>query len=220
MATTKRLLGNLARDEGNYELAAQRYNEALEIASRLGDQPETGRLFIAQGELMINLKQPQYAIQLLSGALTTYKEIGHAKRSSESCTSFATSLPKPGTGMAGTKSGSASLEDDLRSGSASPGYPAASTATSSAGKLTRRVVGVVVATWVIRCEKQLIRAECTSISLIAFCFQERIVQVASTHVDRSHSSGQRALSTTSTAYHQGGPNHLTMDQTRRSLGAF
>src|SRR6266700_1499668 len=62
-------------------------------------------------------------------------------------------------------------------------YPAASTATSSAGKLTRRVVDVVVATWVIRCEKQLIRVECTSISLIAFCFQERIVQVASTGIE-------------------------------------
>jgi tetratricopeptide (TPR) repeat protein len=79
VATTKRLLGDLARVEGNYELAGQRYDEALEIASRLGDQPETGRLFIAQAELMINLKQPQYAILLLSGALATYKEIGHAK---------------------------------------------------------------------------------------------------------------------------------------------
>ena len=79
VATAKRLLGDLARGEGNYELAGQRYDEALEIASRLGDQPETGRLFIAQGELMINLKQPQYAILLLSGALATYKEIGHAK---------------------------------------------------------------------------------------------------------------------------------------------
>jgi tetratricopeptide (TPR) repeat protein len=79
VATTKRLLGDLARDEGDYELAGQRYDEALEIASRLGDQPETGRLFIAQGELMINLKQAQYAILLLSGALATYKEIGHAK---------------------------------------------------------------------------------------------------------------------------------------------
>jgi tetratricopeptide (TPR) repeat protein len=59
VATTKRLLGDLACVEGNYELAGQRYDEALEIASRLGDQPETGRLFIAQAELMINLKQPQ-----------------------------------------------------------------------------------------------------------------------------------------------------------------
>src|SRR5947209_1015121 len=79
MAATKRLLGDLARCEGDYEVAGQRYDEALEIASRLGDQPETGRLFIAQAELMINLKQPQYAILLLSGALATYKEIGHAK---------------------------------------------------------------------------------------------------------------------------------------------
>jgi tetratricopeptide (TPR) repeat protein len=79
VATTKRLLGDLAGDEGNYELAEQRYDEALEIASRLGDQPETGRLFIAKGKLMLNLKQPQYAIPLFSGALTTYKEIGHAK---------------------------------------------------------------------------------------------------------------------------------------------
>lgn len=79
VATTKRLLGNLARDEGNYELAGQRYDEALEIASRLGDQPETGRLFIARGKLMINLKQPHEAILLLSAALTTYKEIEHAK---------------------------------------------------------------------------------------------------------------------------------------------
>ena len=79
VASTKRLLGHLARVEGNYELAGQRYDEALEIANQLGDQPEMGRLFIAQAELMINLKQPQYAILLLSGALTTYKEIGHAK---------------------------------------------------------------------------------------------------------------------------------------------
>ena len=28
---------------------------------------------------MINLQQPHYAILLLSGALATYKEIGHAK---------------------------------------------------------------------------------------------------------------------------------------------
>ncbi len=35
VATTKRLLGDLAQDEGNYELAGQRYGEALEIASVL-----------------------------------------------------------------------------------------------------------------------------------------------------------------------------------------
>ncbi len=79
VAATKRLLGDLARVEGDYELAGQRYDEALEIASWLGDQPETGRLFIAQAELMINLKQPRNAILLLSGAMATYKEIGHAK---------------------------------------------------------------------------------------------------------------------------------------------
>ncbi|MGZ3617154.1 MAG: tetratricopeptide repeat protein [Ktedonobacteraceae bacterium] len=79
VAITQRLLGDLARDEGNYELAAQMYNEALQITSRLGDQPETGRLFIARGVLMIKLKQPDNAIMLLSGAVATYKEIGHAK---------------------------------------------------------------------------------------------------------------------------------------------
>jgi len=79
VASTKRLLGDLSRIEGDFKIAGQKYDEALEIASRLGDQPEMGRLFIAQGKLMINLKQPQYAILLLSGALATYKEIGHAK---------------------------------------------------------------------------------------------------------------------------------------------
>ena len=79
VAITKRLLGDMARDEGNYELARQIYNEALEITNRLGDQPETGRLFIARGLLMIKLKQPDNAILLLSGAVATYKEIGHAK---------------------------------------------------------------------------------------------------------------------------------------------
>lgn len=79
VATVKRLLGDVARDEGNYKLAGQRYSEALEIANRLGDQPEIGRLFIAQAELMVKLKQPDYAILLLSGSIATYKEIGHAK---------------------------------------------------------------------------------------------------------------------------------------------
>ena len=65
------------------------------------------------------------------------------KRSSEGCTPFATSLPKPGAGVAGTKSGCACLEDGIYSGSASPGNPAPSTATRSAAKLTRRVVGIL-----------------------------------------------------------------------------
>ncbi len=45
-------------------------------------------------------------------------------------TQFTTSLPESETGMAGTKSSSACLEDDVCSGSASPGYPAPSTGTT------------------------------------------------------------------------------------------
>ena len=79
MATTIRQLGDLDRAQRNYEQARQCYEEALEIASQLGDQPEIGRLFIAQGELMLNLKQPHDAVLFLTGALTTYKAIGHAR---------------------------------------------------------------------------------------------------------------------------------------------
>jgi tetratricopeptide (TPR) repeat protein len=79
MATTQRLLGDLARSERNYEEARQWYGEALAIANQLGDQPEMGRLFLTQAKLMIDLGQPQHAILLLSGALATYKEMGHAR---------------------------------------------------------------------------------------------------------------------------------------------
>ena len=48
--------------------------------------------------------------------------------------------------MAGVKSGFACLEDDIYSGSASPGNPAPSTATRSAAKLTWRVVGILART--------------------------------------------------------------------------
>lgn len=79
IARINRLLGDMASAERNYEKARLRYMEALEIVSRLGDQPETGRLFIAQGKLMIHLHQPAYAVQLLSAAVDTYSAIDHEK---------------------------------------------------------------------------------------------------------------------------------------------
>src|SRR6266702_3940517 len=69
MATTQRLLGDLARSERNYEEARQWYSEALAIANQLGDQPEMGRLFLAQAKLMIDLGQPQHARGAVKAAL-------------------------------------------------------------------------------------------------------------------------------------------------------
>ena len=93
------VLALLARDRGNFQEAVQWIRESLVrltdsgevamlaqchhflggVAFLQSDQPETGRLFIARGLLMIKLKQPDNAILLLSGAVATYKEIGHAK---------------------------------------------------------------------------------------------------------------------------------------------
>src|SRR5260221_12166260 len=105
MATTQRLLGDLARSKRNYEEARQWYSEALAIANQLGDQPEMGRLFLAQAKLMIDLGQPQHAILLLSGALATYKEMEHARGAVEAALPYfffciSTRLPtwkKPGS---------------------------------------------------------------------------------------------------------------------------
>ncbi len=76
IAATQRLLGDLERVEGHYEEAKKVYDEASDIASRLGDQPVLARLLLSKAKLMIRLKQIPEAIGILRGTFSIYREIG------------------------------------------------------------------------------------------------------------------------------------------------
>ncbi len=79
IAATQRLLGDVARAEGCFEEAEHIYNEALEIATQLGDRPVLARLLLSKAKLLMRRKQAQDATSLLRGALSIYKEIGDAR---------------------------------------------------------------------------------------------------------------------------------------------
>lgn len=76
VVATQRLLGDLERDEGNLEEAERIYQEALETATRLGDQPQLARLFLSRAQLMDLLGREQDREDLLQAALSTYEEVG------------------------------------------------------------------------------------------------------------------------------------------------
>jgi tetratricopeptide (TPR) repeat protein len=76
VAATQRVLGDLERIEGCYVEAEHLYDEALNIVTRLGDQPELAKLLLSRAKLMMQLGQKREAIMLLKGARSTFEEIG------------------------------------------------------------------------------------------------------------------------------------------------
>src|SRR5258707_499851 len=79
IASTKRLLGDLERIEGDYETAEKLYNDALGIASRIEDLPAFARLLLSKAKLKMQMKQREEAIVLLKEAISSYQKVGDAR---------------------------------------------------------------------------------------------------------------------------------------------
>ena len=79
------LLGNIAFERGQFDLAEQHYQQAAELSERLRDQPAVGRLLGAigrihakQGHHMAALEDLQSAVTRLPGDLTLQTELAKA----------------------------------------------------------------------------------------------------------------------------------------------
>jgi hypothetical protein len=68
--------------EGNYTEAATIYKEIMLLfeSKRLGDKLVMAKTLASQGQLMTRTKQLQEAAQSLEGAISTFKDLGNARR--------------------------------------------------------------------------------------------------------------------------------------------
>ena len=81
IATTQRLLGDLAVMEEKYEEAAMIYASLMELfEGGLDDQPALAQTLFSRAQLMIRLRQLGEAAQMLEGAASLYKTVGNARR--------------------------------------------------------------------------------------------------------------------------------------------
>jgi tetratricopeptide (TPR) repeat protein len=75
IAATQRLLGDVARAEGNETEADHLYRTAFGLVSQIGDQPQQARILLSQIQLARKLAHKQKAISLAQSALAIYQEI-------------------------------------------------------------------------------------------------------------------------------------------------
>lgn len=79
---SQRLLGDLAVEEGHYTEAAAIYNEIMLLFEykRLGDKLVMAKTLASRAQLMIQTKQLQEAAQDLEAAISTFRDLGNARR--------------------------------------------------------------------------------------------------------------------------------------------
>lgn len=77
IASTQRLLGNLARQNQQYEEALTWYDNALASLERIGDFPERARTLLERGKLKAQQHDMMGALLDLRSALSLYRTVGH-----------------------------------------------------------------------------------------------------------------------------------------------
>jgi tetratricopeptide (TPR) repeat protein len=79
LPATQRLIGDLYRYREDYRMTDKIYNDALEIAMRIGDRPQIGRLMVSKAHLHISRGRIEEAETSLKGALNIYRKIGDTR---------------------------------------------------------------------------------------------------------------------------------------------
>lgn len=79
VAATQRLLGDMERFEESYEKADYYYNQAFEISTQVGDQPQLARLLISKAMLAKQMNRERDSINSFQSAIQTYQKTGDAR---------------------------------------------------------------------------------------------------------------------------------------------
>lgn len=123
IVNTQRLLGDLALAEGHYAEAAAIYNEIMLLfeSKRLGDKLVMAKTLASRGQLMMKTKQLQEAAQDLEAAISTFKDLGNARRTIDTSLLLISVYIRQGRLLRAGKHVIFTLKLALSSGSVRPG---------------------------------------------------------------------------------------------------